>query len=247
MFNNTAREGIYFAPDDTIAGGKEERSNQPERISNEESTRRKIVGFLPYFKEKADLFQGYLEASPEQKLEGYLTSIDSRAIKALYGAGLPLEYIFHDFSGNTGHMTYFLAPHHFFTPLGFTFVDLLKENEKAAAIAREMVELYNRNIRRIIAKSSLLQRILDILDRGRNTELSAEEIKLVKQAGLSDYKFSQEPNYSHFLDAVEPSFGDHFQKAVILGETPENFRTYRTEMEQLIDKLLEELMAENNV
>ncbi len=230
-------EGIYQPKGEDYEKAKEVMTDTEKM---ESSVRERALAWQKQFSQKSENYLQFLDASEEEKIDLEAENAGEETLKTLYGEGLPTGYIYHDF-GAGYNMTYLVAPHNFWTPMGQNLANVVEQgggSEEEISAAKVLVDTYNDNCERIISKSETLQKIIAPLKRGWDTEITDEELEYLGKVGMyvkTRDKGQSKP--SQYLDAVEPQFGKIFRRVALRAETSEEFNEYQTKINQAMTRL----------
>lgn len=179
---------------------------------------------------------------PPEKRNKLSIAIDDNILESVFGEGLSLKYIFHDFGHH--NLTTVLAPHSFTSPIGRTLVDQIvkdgrPEEEKAAA--QELVDTYEKHSAQIISKSEVLKKITSPFEKWQdpNAIVTDKEIQALENFfGYVPQAVRDKKTARAWMESLEPNFGNHFRRFTLNYITQEEFAQYREEMNRAFKRWL---------
>jgi hypothetical protein len=195
-------------------------------------------------------FEAYARAEGEEKHEASLR-VDNSTLESVFGEGLPLKYIYHEFDGLTGAVT----EYNFESPIGTTLVDRFRQSSASPeriAGAQAAVDAYEQQSAEIREKSQTLKRLLAPLDRiniqdrkALEEPVSDEDIEYaIGILGESNFwvgrsEIKQKRTIGAYLNLIEPSFGKLFRKYALQTVNSEDIARYKHQMDSALQSLVE--------
>lgn len=225
-------ESLYQPSEEEVQAASEMMTEREQESSEEREGRSNL---LENYGREARKVEMYLNAAPEEKAEASIF-IDEKTLKTVFGEGLPLKNVYHDFGGLTG----MVAPHSFWTAQGRTLVDELSKSgadARQVAAAQALVNAYERYSQAIVEKSPTLQSWIAPLEGSADEPLGEEEVRILE--GLGFRLKDSEKTRKQYINLMEPNFGRYFRRYAMHALTPQEFAEYSQEIGQALQGLVE--------
>jgi hypothetical protein len=251
-------------PEHYLSREEEKNLMSPEEISV--SDRRAAAGWeqkkaereIGVIQQEGAKFEEYLGADSARKNE-MLIAGNAGDLQALYGEGLPSDYQVWEHDGLAG----WVKPHNEFKDLAAEYVGVAEGwgqlhsysfSPECIEAAKQFLGVYNENAERIIAKSPILQKLIEPLQKDH--EVTAEDLEMVDKFSRDNGRDGSDV-FTHLVGRaktmedfiqnrgakrayelmLDGPFGIAFRKAVMEYETPEGFGEYKAKLQSSFQNL----------